>query len=79
MHRGPYVEVCQRERCLKKEVDGKISFETKEVYREVCETFAREGGLSYVRGGKSEGGRLGDTDHVDRKLIASHSSSRPTT
>ena len=45
----------------------------------MCETFARESGLNYVRGDNSEGGRLGDADHVDRKLIASQSSSRPAT
>ena len=79
VHRCPYVEVCQRERWLKRGDDGKISVETKEVYREVCEIFAREGGLNYDRGGKSEGGRLSDASHVNRKLTDSHSSGRPAT
>ena len=64
---------------MKRGDDGKISFETKEVYREVCEIFAREGGLNYIRGGKSEGGRLSDAGHVDGKLTDSHSSGRPAT
>ena len=75
----PQVPLCRGAPERKVSEDGKISFEVKEVCKEVCETFARESGLNYVRGDNSEGGRLGDAGHVDRKLTDSHSSSRPAT